>query len=439
MSSRRDFVKAAGAAAVYKLGTAASAAAASPAGPNDQVALGFIGVGIRGSQLMMDFGQNPAARFVAAADLYDGYLTHAKELRDGKLETSKKYEEILERKDIDAVVIATPDHWHRKMTLDALAAGKHVYIEKPLTWSIKEGPEIIEAEKQSGKVLMVGSGGKTASMTQKVKELIGSGAVGKVIQVRMVNHRNSREGAWIYPVPPDASEQTIDWERFHGQAPKRAFDPEVFFRWRCWWEYSGGVATDLFVHLLTTLHEVMQVEAPKSVVSQGGLWFWKDGRTVPDVLESVFEYPEGFLAQLCVNLKNSAPSPGMTIYGTQGTLVWDRNRIVVTGEPEDRDIQVYGTYAWPKAMRAEYFKAKGLDPANPRSGGAPRPAPKEHTVPPGPSHTDYFLMSIRENKPSRENATEGHAAAGGAHMANMAYREGRRVSWDFKSNKVTAS
>jgi predicted dehydrogenase len=257
--------------------------------------------------------------------------------------------------------------------------------------------------------------------------------------VRMVNHRNSKEGAWVYPVPPDASPSTIDWERFIGSSPKRPFDPEVFFRWRCWWEYSGGVATDLFVHLLTTLHEVMQVDAPASVVSQGGLWFWKDGRTVPDVLESVFEYREGFLAQMCVNLKNTGPTGGSVIYGSRGTIVWEPRKIMVYPEPEDRDVQLYGTNGWPKAMREQYLKSKGVDPANPRAGWPERPQPKPYTVERGPGHADYFVQSIREGKPSRENATEGHAAAGAAHLANMAYRESRRMTWEFENNKVTPS
>ena len=439
MTHRREFMKATSVAAVYRLAGEAATPANTRIGPNDTIGLGHIGIGIRGSQLMTEFSRIAGVRLVAAADVYDGHLAHGREFTEGKMETTKRYEEILNRKDIDAVVIATPDHWHKRMTLEALAAGKHVYIEKPLTWSIKEGPEIVEAEKKSGKLLMVGSGGKTTAMAQKVKELVAAGALGKVTQIRMVNHRNSREGAWLYPIPPDASPQTIDWERFQGSAPKRAFSPEVFFRWRCWWEYSGGVATDLFVHMLTTLHEVMQVQAPLTVVSQGGLWFWKDGRTVPDVMQSVFEYPQGFLAELTVNLKNSAPAPQMAIYGSEGTLVWARDKIVVTGEPEDRDVQFYATIAWPKATREQYLLGKGIDPVNPRGLWSNRPQPKEHKVERGPGHADFFIRSLREATPSREPASEGHAAAGGAHLANMAYRQGRRMRWDFDTNKVSAS
>jgi Predicted dehydrogenases and related proteins len=143
------------------------------------------------------------------------------------------------------VVIATPDHWHHRMTLDALDAGKHVYVEKPMTWSIEQGREVVAAVQKSGKLLMVGSGAKTSALTAKAREIVKSGVLGKVNMVRMLNHRNNPEGAWVYPIPPDASPRTVDWARFLGPAPKRAYDPKVFFRWRCWWEYSGGVATDL--------------------------------------------------------------------------------------------------------------------------------------------------------------------------------------------------
>ncbi|MBC7927192.1 MAG: Gfo/Idh/MocA family oxidoreductase [Bryobacteraceae bacterium] len=440
MTERRSFLSSAGAAAVYSLVGETPLAKAATA--NDQVGLGFIGVGIRGSGLLQDFSKNPASRFVAVADLYDGYLQHAREFcKDHSKQephTTKRYEDLLNRKDIDAVVIATPDHWHRKIVLEALEAGKHVYCEKPMTWNLKEGPEIIAAEKKSGKVVMIGSNPKTTAMAQKVKELMASKAIGKVSLIRMANYRDDAQGAWKYPIPPDASPQTIDWDRWLGPAPKRPFNAEHFFRWRCWWEYSGGVATDLFVHALTTLHEVMQVRAPQSVVSQGGLYFWKDGRTVPDVLESVFEYPEGFIAQLCVHQKCNATAPTLVAYGTEGTLVWERDKIVVTAASVDKDIQMYGTYAWPKAAKEAYLRSKGVDPADPRGLYSDRPSPKEIKVEAGPNHSDFFIDSVRESKPSRENATEGHAAAGAAHLANTAYREGRKLNWDFASNKVTS-
>jgi predicted dehydrogenase len=247
--------------------------------------------------------------------------------------------------------------------------------------------------------------------------------------VRMENNRNSPEGAWVYPVPPDASPATIDWPRFLGPAPKRPFDADVFFRWRCWWEYSGGVATDLFVHLLSQMHEIMDVTMPKSVVSQGGIFRWDDGRTVPDYMESLYEYGEGFLASMYVNLGNSKALNGTVIAGSEGALMLGArtpqgsSRMVLYPEPAPSSVQRYGSIAWPKAMREAYLAAE-------TPGG--RKPEKEIPVERGPSHYEHFVLSLRNGTPSKETAEEGHFAAAAAHMANAAYRKGRRVVWDGK-------
>ena len=313
--------------------------AAPAASTKDTVNLGFIGSGIRGKQLIDEFKEVPGARGIAVADLYDGCIERVKEQLDGQIQTSKDYRRLLDNKDIDAVVIATPDHWHERITLDALAAGKHVYVEKPMTWSIAEGPRIIAAAKASGKVLQVGSQAKTSALTAKAKELVSSGALGKVNMIRMGNHRNNAEGAWLYPIPPDASEKTIDWPKFLGRAAKRPFDPAFFFRWRCWWDFSAGVAGDLFVHQLTQMHEVMSAKAPKSAVSQGGIFRWKDGRTVPDIMNSLLEYPEGFLVDVYVTQANSFQPRGILIMGDQGTLQVEGNRLTLIPEPAQSEAQ----------------------------------------------------------------------------------------------------
>jgi predicted dehydrogenase len=429
--SRRSFLKRAGTAAVvYKVVSSGRPAELKAAGPNDQIGLGFIGVGIRGSILLDGFKTIPGVRIVAAADAYDGFLQRTREQTSPAAETTKDYRAILDRKDIDAVVIATPDHWHKKMVLDALAAGKHVYAEKPLTWSIDEGKEIIAAEKKSGKLVQVGSGVKTAATTAKAREIVKSGVLGKVNMVRIENNRNNPEGAWLYPIPPDASPKTIDWNSFLGSSPKRPFDAKVFFRWRCWWEYSGGVATDLFVHMITGLHEFMDVPAPVSVVSQGGIYRWDDGRTVPDVMNSVFEYAPGFLADIYVNLGSSKfAMNGTVVKGSQATLLIEGRRLTVYPEPNFPEAQRYATGCWPAEMRKQYF-AQFKDPE-------PSKKPEEVPVTGGPSHHELFIMALRNGTKSPENATEGHCAAGAAHLANMAYRRGRRMKWDWKTGKVT--
>jgi len=253
--------------------------------------------------------------------------------------------------------------------------------------------------------------------------------------VRMENNRNSPEGAWAYPVPPDASPQTIDWPRFLGPAPKRAYDAKVFCRWRCWWEYSGGVATDLFVHMLSQMHEFMDVTGPKSVVSSGGIYRWDDGRTVPDVMNSVYEYPQNFVVDMYVNLGNSHGISGTVVMGSEGTLVMpdrgaQRGKLVLYPEPPVREAQRYAVASWPEKMRQEYFDALK----------APAPQPKamqEIPIERGLQHHEYFIQSLRDGSPSKETAAEGHYAAGAAHLANLAYRKGRRMHWDLKTNKVT--
>jgi predicted dehydrogenase len=437
MSSRRSFIRTTGAATLFTLaGPGPRVKAAGSIA--DQISLGFIGSGIRGTGLIDEFQQVKGLRLLSVCDLYDGCLARAREQIDPSVAVTKDYRKVLDRKDIDAVVIATPDHLHKRMVLDALSAGKHVYIEKPLTWSIEEGPEILQAEKAAGKLLMVGSQAKTSALTAKARELIQSGALGKVTMVRMANHRNNPQGAWKYEIPPDASGRTIAWSRFLGDRPNRGFDPKVFFQWRCWWEFSGGVATDLFVHLLTWLHEVMNVKAPVSAVSQGGLYFWKDGRDVPDVLNSVLEYKEGFVADMYVHLANSFAESKNVILGTKASLTWDRDVLFLHHEPDDDGVQAYGTMQWPKAARERYFVSKGRLPNGRLKGAPPQPKPVEEVkVERGPSHAEWFIISLRDNKPSRETAEEGHLAAGAAHIANMAYRKGRKITWDWKNNRVS--
>jgi predicted dehydrogenase len=432
--SRRTFFRKAAAAApiVYQLAKTGPRLKAA-ASPNDQIGLGYIGVGIRGTILLNEFKRIPGIRQIIAADVYDGHLERFKELTTSVTPTTPDYEEVLNNPEVDAVVIATPDHWHLKMTTEALQAGKHVYIEKPMTWSLEEGPKIIAAERESGRLLQVGSGPATSAITAKAKELIQQGAIGKVNMIRMANNRNSASGAWVYPIAPDASPQTIDWERFLGPAPQRDFDPAVFFRWRCWWEYSGGVATDLFVHLLTQLHEFMDVTAPKSVVSQGGLYQWKDGRTVPDVLNSMFEYEEGFVADMYVNLCSAHSPHGVIVHGSKGALeLGARSRLILHPEPPDREADPYATNSWPAAMQKQHFAATGYS-----GQGVRRPPEKTVTVERGLEHTEYFIQSLREGKPSVQDASKGHYAAAAAHLANKAYRDsGVRVSWDYRTNRT---
>jgi len=435
-ATRRSFNRAIAATIVYK--AVGPKPVLKAAGPNEQVAMGFIGCGIRGSYLFDEFGKIPGVRPIMVADLYDGHLQWAKETRPG-IETTKEYRALLDRKDIDAVTIATPDHWHARMVLDALSAGKHVYCEKPLTWSIDEGKAVIAAQKKSGKLVMVGSQSKTSPAIAKAREVIKSGLLGRVNMVRMTNHRNSPEGAWVYPIPHDASPQTINWNQFLGQAPKIPFDAKRFFRWRCWWEYSGGVATDLWVHMLTALHEMMDVRAPRSAVAQGGIYRWNDGRSVPDVVSAVYDY-DGFVLDISANLANARGNGNsIVVMGSEGTLTFggrEADRVVVEFEQAPSPVVWSGLNGWPQSHKDAYLNSLGFG-----GGKVPEPPPvkatQEFGIDRSLAHHEYFIQSLRENLPSKESAEDGHAAAGAAHLGNMAFRRGRRLNWDWSADKVT--
>ena len=415
--TRRSFLK----------NSAVALAAAAPlakAAPSDRVNMGFIGIGIRGNHLLRTFTQFPDVNPVAVCDLYDGYLETAREITNPKIATTRDYRAILDRKDIDAVTIATPDHWHTRILLEAVAAGKDVYCEKPMTWSVDEGNRIVAAMKKSDRILQIGSEGKSSANTAKAREIVKSGVLGKINLVRVTDYRNSKDGAWVYPIPPDASLETVDWNRFLGSTAKIPWSPERFFRWRCWWEYSGGIATDMFVHFLTTLHEVLDARRPRSAVANGGIYKWKDGRAVPDVFTAVFEYPGDYQVQLMMNFdstKGAVQGRGMTIMGSDATLVVggrDGGLVLYREDPNKVDWQ---QAVWfPKRLREQFDaeqKAKPMQPVPPEMEVIEVPRDPNRLT-----HMGMFLKSVKDRSPSVEDAECGHNAAAGAHMANYAFR-----------------
>ncbi|MDQ3259138.1 MAG: Gfo/Idh/MocA family oxidoreductase, partial [Acidobacteriota bacterium] len=274
--------------------------------PNSKIRLATIGHGIIGRIDTLTALQVPGVEMVAVADIYDGRFVRAKELYGKSIFTTRDYKEILVRPDIDAVIVSTPDHWHARIAVDALNAGKHVYCEKPMVYAIDEGKRIIEAQRKTGKVLQVGSQFASSIVYRRAKELLASGAIGELNMVEAWWNRNNALGAWQYYIPPDASPQTIDWNRFLGSAPKRPFEPIRLFRWRNYRDYGTAVAGDLFVHLFTGINYITNSMGPTRIVSLGGLRYWKDGRDVPDMMVGIYDYPQtsahpAFNLQLSVN------------------------------------------------------------------------------------------------------------------------------------------
>src|SRR5690606_15462166 len=293
---------------------------------NDNIQVGLIGMGIMGFANADVSRQVPGVKLVAACDLYDGRLVRAKEKLGKDIYTTRNYKEILDRKDIDAVIISTSDHWHDHLTIEALNKGKHVYVEKPMVHHLDEGAAVIEAQKKTGKVIEVGSQRVSSIVTEKTRELFKSGVIGDLIMVETWMDRHSSNGAWQYSIPTDAGKETIDWERFIGDAPKVAFDPVRFFRWRNYRDYGTGIAGDLFVHLFSALHAITESDGPNRIYATGGLRYWKDGRDVPDITLGLYDYPAtekhpAFNLQMRVNFVDGSESgEGLRLIGTDGFI-----------------------------------------------------------------------------------------------------------------------
>jgi predicted dehydrogenase len=449
--NRRDFIRRSGLAATA--GTVTLRAGhqvlwASSPGPeavpaSDRVRVGVIGIGMRAMGDTGNFVVAPGTELVAAADVYDDRLARAKELFGEKLATTKEYRRILDRKDIDAVLVATPDHWHKRLIVEAMESGKDVYCEKPMTYKIDEGFEIIEAERRYNKILYVGSQWVSSPLVLMAKKWIEEGRLGQITLVKSWENRNTPTGAWFYPVAPDASDKTIDWKTWLGSAPERPFDARRYFRWRCYWDYSGGLATDLVVHHLNTLHFLMNETAPLSAIGYGGTYRWKKvypETEVPDVFQILYEYPN-FTYNVSMTLNSENQGFGTYFMGTKGTIQIDE--VKMTFYPED-PLESYGWIvgAWPEAMQKQFIKEHnivGLDQTwAPGTCRAPESFGHYDIIgDPTDLHVQNFLDSVRTRKPSREGALQGHNAALGAHLANRSYREGsRKVTWDGKEARV---
>ncbi len=421
---------------------AAAGAAQQQQSRNGKLQIGFIGTGARGQELMQAVLANPNVAITALSDAYSGRMERAVERTAGVAKPIRDYKEILADKTIDGVVIATPDHWHKTMILEAFAAGKDVYCEKPMTYASREGAEIIGAAKKTGRVLQIGSQGMSSALQHKAKEIIQSGKLGQITLVRAAYNRNTASGAWIYPIPPDASPETVNWEAFQGPSPlKRPFSLERFFRWRCYNDYSGGIATDLFVHLCTTIHFLMDATVPSHVMGMGQLYRWKGSREVPDTLNAMLQYPEGFAVNLSSTFNNQSGSEGSFVFlGTKGSLAIGFDKVVFTPERTVEDNR-WVVDSWSRTLEDKYYQ----DPQV-RATESPNTWPQEaaegsitylaegqeSTV----AHMGHYLESIRTRKPYWENGDAGHHAAACAHMVNLSVREKRLVEWDFAKDDI---
>jgi predicted dehydrogenase len=444
-TSRRRFLQAAGASGVIAGAIPAVADSEAMQGPSagDRIRIGTIGFGGMGSGDTRYALNIPGVELAAVCDVYDGRLTRAREVYGERIFVTRDYRELLARRDIDAVIIATPDHWHARISIDALNAGKHVYCQKPMVKSVGEGNAVIEAQRRSGKVFQVGSQYVSSLVYQKARDLISAGALGEVNMVEAWLDRNTALGAWQYSIPPDASPDNIDWERFLGDAPKRPFEPVRLFRWRNYRDYGTAVAGDLFVHLLSGLHLATRSIGPSRVFATGGLRYWRDGRDVPDVMLALLDYPSSagrhpeFTLALRVNFKSGVAQEqfGFRFVGSEGVMTTTMSGVSLSKTPKETE-PGYTIGTFPKAGQDEFLRRyRQQYPQRKSTPEAMLPEVVERYTPPREhdAHQDHhraFYDAIRAGKPSIEDAEFGFRAAGPALLANTSYFERRICSWD---------
>jgi len=443
--NRRQFMQKSlvGAAAapvlLHTIGHAAEAAAQTVS-PNDRIQVGMIGVGARVLErggLLNAVVAVPGVEVVGVCDAYKGRVTRALSNLGGRAKDYGDWRAVLADKSIDAVVVGVPDHWHKPMVLEALAAGKDVYVEKPMTLTIDEGPEMYGAAEKAGRVLQVGSQGKSSKLQETAREIIKSGKLGEINLIRASYDRNSDSGAWIYPIPPDASEATVNWEAFTGPAPKRPFSLERFFRWRCFWDYSGGISTDLFVHLMTTIHFVMDATVPEVVTATGANYRHKKTHEVPDTLNASAVYgKENFSVSLSGTFNSTGSGEsGFTILGNEGSLVFRGDRMTFTPEHVVEGNQ-WIVESWAPELEKAYWKDPGVQKREMPETWPPQMVKGSETwseVGPDATkiHMARFFDSVRTRKPSVEDGRIGHHAAAVAHMVNESMKRKAPVYWDF--------
>src|SRR5215470_10554244 len=406
--------------------------------PSDRVRFGIIGIGMQGSGLLASSIELPGVECVVACDLYDGRHTLSKEITNNpSLPTTRRYQELLASKDIDCLIAAVPDHWHKQIVVDAVNAGKDIYCEKPMSHSAAEGVEMADAARKTGRIVQIGSQRVSSVICAKAKELVAKGALGDVMLVEGSLGRNDPTGAWEYPPPFDLSPQTLDWDTWQGTVPKRAFDPLLFARWRCWKEYGTGVAGDLLVHLVSGMMYVLGInEPPKRTMAMGGILRWKDGRNMPDVHATLFQYGD-IPAYMRLNLGTESPE----IYRFQGSKgILELTEFALTFSPQAGVDTAPSYYAsgFPRAMREEYFK-KWHAEHDPVPGKEPlfeAVTYKGNDFDDVKPHLWNFFRAVKTRQLVVEDAVFGHHAALACHMANEAYFRNSVVTWDAASKTI---
>ncbi|MGE3779429.1 MAG: Gfo/Idh/MocA family protein, partial [Pirellulaceae bacterium] len=400
---------------------------------SERVRVGLIGVGIRGYELHRDIRQSPHAHVGGIADLSDHYVERIRpELADPRTTIHRDYRALLDDKSIDAVVIAAPDHWHAQMTLDALDAGKDVYVEKPLSYSLEEANQVRAKALSTGRVTQVGYQRRNVSHFYQARELVQSGLLGEITHIQLWSSRNRPTPPWrTYDnynkggLPPKSGAEHVDWERFQANRKSCPYDPRRFFHWQCYEEYSTGIFGILMSHYLDVANLVMDLDIPATCAATGGIYQYDDGRTVPDTCSALFNYPARRLTISFVGVSNNAFHDEIGQYrGTSGTLEFRDAAISVYAEAKNKLFEKF--VPADSAKKYTNLRAQSVHELRPQGAPATR------------AHLDDFFMSVQERRRCRCPIEEAYKAMVGVAMAIESYKTQRTVHWDVAQRQIKA-
>ncbi|MBK8606821.1 MAG: Gfo/Idh/MocA family oxidoreductase [Chitinophagaceae bacterium] len=455
MNSRRKFIKQLGAASLIAPITSYASVSEEEIEKRiipyerkvsavDEINVGIIGFGIMGSRNAKTILEVPGVKLVAVCDLYKGRLERAIELYGHQLFTTQSYEELLNRSDIDAVVVCTSDQWHEKISIDAMRKRKAVYCEKPVVHQLNQGWNVINVQKQTGVVLQVGSQRVSSIAYAEAKKFYKAGEIGQLNCIEASFDRHTALGAWQYTMPLDATTETIAWKKYLKTNDDTPFDAKRFFWWRNYKEYGTGVAGDLFVHLLSGIHYLTDSKGPSKIFATGDLSYWKDGRNVPDVMTGVMEYKAcnehpAFQVLLKVNLASGAEkveSGKVKFYGTEGVIDFGWNDFTITKNKFSVAPNIGGWDAldtYPDKMQQEIlneyskkYSGSEISPTNEKPIQFAAPAGYDDRY----DHFVNFFDSVRNKKPVVEDASFGFRAAAPCLACNESYFQKKVINWD---------
>ncbi|HEY1987055.1 MAG TPA: Gfo/Idh/MocA family oxidoreductase [Terracidiphilus sp.] len=444
--TRRDFVRlsaGAMAAGVAVKGTLleppkleAQAAAANAAGR--KIRFVSIGTGIRGCDLLRAAREVPAGECVGTADLYTMHQKAGQEAYGADVPTTRDYRSLLDRKDVEAVIVAVADFQHRRVVLDCLDAGKDVYCEKPMSHNVADGMAMVEAVQKNKRIFQAGSQRVSNIVYKKAAEIYASGRLGEVHLIEGHSDRNSPSGAWVYPVAPDASPETIDWTAWLRDAPQRPFDAERFFRWRCFADYGEGVGGDLFVHLLSGIQCVSGINAiPSRAYSSGSLTHFNDGRDYPDLLATLYDYP-GMTVNLHCNQNNAAGEP-ILFYGREATMTINGNTLTVAPQDTNPQPEGYALNGWTAEAKKKYLDDwHAAHPVRPAKPGLVETFSAPNGYNDTADHIATFLNAVVTRQHVVEDEVFGNNAAIACHMSNHSYFHRSVATWDASAQAIKA-